>query len=369
MDRCSCLRPLTGWFHANPFPYRPLDQRVASAKEAALDISEHTPIEATRKLAKNYRLANKGESLTDVIRRICCLSPLSFTFHDTPLPSSFELTAETGTLAERTHFIASMQGRRNAMEDYHLAQEVTLKENVKAQVYAVFDGHDGESASLFLKDNFTFRFAARYLEFSRKSHSITDEKERQNYIMENALRFTFVSLQEEWQKKDKNGGSTAIVAVILQGVLWVANLGDSRAVLCNHEQTIGLSKDQKPEDPRQEKRINKLGGKVLRDQDTPRINGNLSPGGAFGNKTILGVPLKADVISYELENIAPQNVLILACDGLWDVVSSAEAAAFARAKEYDPDFAGSLVRHAFHKGSGDNITVLTLKIYQNGLLR
>ena len=77
-----------------------------------------------------------------------------------------------------------------------------------------------------------------------------------------------------------DAGCTAIVACVRQGVLYVANAGDSRAVLCRAGAALPLSEDHKPALAGEEKRIMAAGGFV-----TPqgRINGNLNLSRALGD--------------------------------------------------------------------------------------
>lgn len=46
-----------------------------------------------------------------------------------------------------------------------------------------------------------------------------------------SLRRAFLNAEEEWRKKGDNSGSCALAIFIYQNMCYVANLGDSRAVL------------------------------------------------------------------------------------------------------------------------------------------
>lgn len=57
------------------------------------------------------------------------------------------------------------------------------------------------------------------------------------------------------------GGSTAVTAIVIDGKhLWVANIGDSRAVICKGGKAEQLSVDHEPHKER--RRIEKQGGFV-----------------------------------------------------------------------------------------------------------
>lgn len=57
-------------------------------------------------------------------------------------------------------------------------------------------------------------------------------------------------------------GCTAVVAVVKGNELWVANAGDSRAVLCRGGQALALSEDHKPQSETERNRITAAGGFV-----------------------------------------------------------------------------------------------------------
>ena len=62
---------------------------------------------------------------------------------------------------------------------------------------------------------------------------------------------------------DKSG-SCAIVVLIVQDIVYTANVGDSRAVLSANggQKIIPLSRDHKPGDEDEIKRIRKAGGEI-----------------------------------------------------------------------------------------------------------
>ena len=74
-------------------------------------------------------------------------------------------------------------------------------------------------------------------------------------------------------------GCTAVVAVVRGKDLYVANAGDSRCVLCHGELTKALTRDHKPTNPEEEKRINEAGGFVTEG----RVNGCLNLSRAIGD--------------------------------------------------------------------------------------
>ena len=77
----------------------------------------------------------------------------------------------------------------------------------------------------------------------------------------------------------KDSGTTAIVALLRGNRLVVANVGDSRCVLCRGKKAVDMSLDHKPEEECETERIKKAGGKITGDG---RVNGGLNLSRAIG---------------------------------------------------------------------------------------
>lgn len=88
---------------------------------------------------------------------------------------------------------------------------------------------------------------------------------------------------EEEDLDDEPGyksGCTAVVGVLKGNELYVANIGDSRCLVCRKGEVIEMSDDHKPEKDVELKRIKKAGGSVNSDY---RINNGLNLSRAFGD--------------------------------------------------------------------------------------
>ncbi|KAH8741897.1 hypothetical protein FG386_003024 [Cryptosporidium ryanae] len=127
-------------------------------------------------------------------------------------------------------------------------------------------------------------------------------------------------------------GTTAVVAVIVPGnsnessFLIVANAGDSRAVLSRSGQAIALSHDHKPELPMENERILKAHGTV----ENGRVDGNLNMSRTLGDLQYKSdetlTPKEQKITAFPDVRIIPltseDEFIILACDGIWDVVDN-----------------------------------------------
>ena len=253
--------------------------------------------------------------------------------------------------------VHAIQGRRDYMEDTNIIHEL---EGIS--VYGVFDGHGGGEISKFLKDEFWNFLTAEFKSISCLDHS--------NEV-KNAIHTTFLKIDRHLSTiraigQNHDPGSTAVIALKIKNKLYLGNLGDSRAIIfdsCGN--LLASTKDHKPLD--EQLRIEKAGGVVA----WGRVNGNLAVSRAFGdfahkikdnrymgvNSIVSPVP---DVFGIDLLITGP-IILVLASDGLWDVMSP--DGVISRFKTLNLKLlAQTLVEEAYSKGSGDNITALVVKL-------
>uniref|UniRef100_A0A1B0DBS5 Uncharacterized protein n=1 Tax=Phlebotomus papatasi TaxID=29031 RepID=A0A1B0DBS5_PHLPP len=176
----------------------------------------------------------------------------------------------------------------------------------------------------------------------------------------------------ESAKKIKNfAGTTALIAVLDGTKLVVANVGDSRGVMCDSKgNAIPLSFDHKPQQVREKKRIQEAGGFVAFN-GVWRVAGILATSRAMGDyplkdkKLVIADP---DILTFNLRDHKPMFI-ILASDGLWDTFSNEEAVAFIKERLDEPHFgAKSLTMQSYYRGSVDNISVLVV-VFKNGTFR
>ncbi|XP_071807560.1 protein phosphatase 1G-like isoform X3 [Asterias amurensis] len=142
------------------------------------------------------------------------------------------------------------------------------------------------------------------------------------------------------QKEEQPGsdsGCTAVVALIQGKRIIVANAGDSRCVLSKAGIAVDLSIDHKPEDDIEITRIEKAGGKVTPDG---RVNGGLNLSRAIGDhcyKCNTDLPPEEQMISafpdIQTAELTKENdIMVIACDGIWNVMTSQEVIDFVRVR-------------------------------------
>ncbi|XP_039840626.1 protein phosphatase 2C 53-like, partial [Panicum virgatum] len=178
-------------------------------------------------------------------------------------------------------------------------------------------------------------------------------------------------------------GSTAVVAVVCSSHIIVANCGDSRAVLCRGKQPLALSVDHKPNREDEYARIEVQGGKVIQ-WNGYRVLGVLAMSRSIGDRYLKPYIIPVPEVTI-VARAKDDECLILASDGLWDVMSNeevcdaarkrillwhkknAEASSSAQISGDSPDQAAQaaaeyLSKLALQKGSKDNITVVVVDL-------
>jgi len=258
--------------------------------------------------------------------------------------------------------VISLKGIRETNEDKHdiIINGTDTNKNIKPiNYFAVFDGHGGSQVSRYVQKNISKYFINKRLIYPLNKKYIFSVFDKIQSDLKNS-------------KIAQSTGSTALIVINYQldnrDYINVINLGDCRCILCRDNFAIPITKDHKPHWPEEKTRIEKLGGNITYDQYDWRIKG-LSVSRSFGD--IDATPYlthKPDVFRYELGK--HDKFFVLACDGLWDVLSPQDVVNFILLNCYDSstkvrinknvNIAKRLAEWAIKKKSGDNITVIVV---------
>ncbi|KAJ3673746.1 hypothetical protein LUZ60_005738 [Juncus effusus] len=243
-----------------------------------------------------------------------------------------------------------VKGKSNhPMEDYHVAKFVQMK-GEELGLFAVFDGHLGDKVPAYLQKHL--------FENIIKEDDFWTDPER---AIIRAYEKTDNAILTQQSPDLGRGGSTAVTAILfLNGrKLWVANVGDSRAVLGKAGKAVQLTVDHEPSTERGT--IENRGGFVSNlPGDVPRVNGQLAVSRAFGDKSLKS-HLRSDPDIRSEDTDSNAEVLILASDGLWKVMTNEEAVEIAR-KIKDPQAAArQLTAEAVNRNSKDDISCIVVR--------
>lgn len=263
--------------------------------------------------------------------------------------------------------------------------------------FGVFDGHMGEGAAELVSKQLWVELRSRLVVLLRAD---SGPSKLQPDALERAMRAAFAATEVRVLDAAGSSGCTATVALIVGDALCIANLGDSRTVLCRSERCFWSTTDHKPDMARERARIVSAGGKVYTPHgagqvNVPRLNGILSVSRAFGDAELKapnggeagdgGADPRAAVLSAEPDvthrrlgdgsfGFKFDEFLLLASDGLWDVLSGDTAVEIARAalrrgptditkQQRCQQACDTLVSRALQSGHcRDNVTVMLVML-------
>ena len=236
---------------------------------------------------------------------------------------------------------AEMCGRRPSYEDTLCIIPYFMNKRTSTFA-AIYDGHSGQKVSNYV---------------AKRLHLIVQNCLEEGMQPNEALKEGFNRVQKEIVEHKFEDGCTAVVVLMIDLKLYVAWVGDSRAVLCRGGQAIQLTEDHKPYSLHEKERIIKLGGHVF----NGRVNGELAVSRSLGDVSnepfVSSIP---EVREYDL--LSNDDFVILACDGIWDCVSNQKAVNIIRTSKNFNVGCIKLRDYAYHMGSQDNITCAVVTI-------
>jgi protein phosphatase 1L len=260
--------------------------------------------------------------------------------------------------------VYAVKGRRPTMEDRFSIVDDESNNGKRFLGFAVYDGHGGA---------FLANYAERYILPSIiKSYVNTPDENKVDVNVSQLLSEEIVRNDEMAMEKGGLGqdlsGSTALVGVLHKEKLYIANVGDSRAVATKAgtlDEALQITMDHKPNQIGELERIKAAGGWVAFN-GVWRVGGILAVSRALGDaylKKFGWLTATPDVFVIDLKRL-PIPYIILASDGLWDVFSSQEAVEFVSPFVENEDLFGAkqLAEKAMKKGSSDNVTVMIVKL-------
>ncbi|KAF3789844.1 putative protein phosphatase 2C 58 [Nymphaea thermarum] len=260
--------------------------------------------------------------------------------------------------------LSSMQGWRATMEDAHAAIPDL---DSCTSFFGVYDGHGGKVVAKFCAKFLHTQVLKNEASAGSLSASLQKAYLRMDEMMKGQRGWRELSILgdsfnkisgmieglifsprnsenneqedgwafEEGRHADFAGptsGCTACVAVIRNRQLIVANAGDSRCVISRKGQAYNLSRDHKPDLEVERDRILKAGGFI----HGGRVNGSLNLARAIGDvefKQNKYLPAEKQIITANpdintVDLCDDDDFLVLACDGVWDCMSSQQLVDF-----------------------------------------
>jgi protein phosphatase 1L len=225
------------------------------------------------------------------------------------------------------------------MEDF-LDIQMPMINGQAIGLFGVFDGHNGLRAAEYVK---------QYLFDNLLWHpKLVDD-------IKLAIAETFQQTDQDYLRSEINhmdAASTACTCLVVGDRLLVANIGDSRAVICRGGETVALSIDQTPNRTDERKHIEDAGGFVV--EGLSRVSH------AFGARSLKQyVVADPEIQEYDIEEGV--DFLVLATAGLWNVLSNQEAVSRVESLVDPEEAVNALTAEAYCRKSADNITCVIIR--------
>ncbi|KAI3508634.1 hypothetical protein L1887_23643 [Cichorium endivia] len=252
----------------------------------------------------------------------------------------------------------------------------SIQSSPQGTFVGIYDGHAGPEASRFCND----RLFNNIKKFTSENEGMSADVIQKAYL---ATDEEFISLVEsQWLNSPKMAsvGSCCLVGIICNGVLYIANAGDSRAVLARKEKDfngfkgIRVSEEHNAsyESVREELRSLHPNDPniVALKHNVWRVRGLIQISRSIGDaylkkpelnkepllpKFILSEPFSRPILKAEpavlVQKLTPEDqFLIFASDGLWEHLTDQEAVDFVKSNPQN-GIARKLVKEALHKAA------------------
>ena len=229
---------------------------------------------------------------------------------------------------------SEMCGIRESMED-----AIVIREDVKDDIslYSVIDGHGGTKTSTIS--------AYKLARYAMENAELTDE-------------FAQATIKELNSAIEKcPDGATIVMALRQRNQLMTCHLGDARAVIIRNDGSVKFeTDDHKPFKRKEYERIRDMGSRVV----AGRTHGILAVSRSLGDFRIPGVSYEPEISHLE---IAPEDKwLVLACDGVWDVITSELLGQICKDATDPAHLAVDIKNMAYASGGMDNISVICVDL-------
>lgn len=268
--------------------------------------------------------------------------------------------------------MADTIGYRRSMEDC-MTVYGGMKDNV--DYFAVFDGHGGRNVSQFVAQT-AHQVIESHADWVKSVPPIET-------ILADSFPLITQKIQEEFTIDEvEKQGTTAVIVIIkdvpakihhpAKKMLYVANLGDTRAVIGGGGGSRFSTEDHKPGEEPEITRIRDAGWDVMNYQGTMRLKAPslIALSRAFGDLGSRHLAGPDSIVLSDVPDVSTvplqdtDKVLIIACDGLWDVMNNDEAVKrvmYLCSRGCSAEEAAFYLRDlALEYGSRDNISVMVV---------
>ncbi|GAQ82850.1 protein phosphatase 2C [Klebsormidium nitens] len=245
---------------------------------------------------------------------------------------------------------ATMQGKKETMDD-RLTVQFSLRGNRHLGFFGAFDGHGGWSVA-----DYAAHKLHRHIFNSPLAGTSLPEAMIDAYARTDEEVLTFPGrLAGEYGPDLVGSTATTAVVDLGRGQLVVGNVGDSRAVLCRAGRAVRLTAEHTVTEESERERIEGSGGDVV----AGRLSGILNVSRALGDSDLKRWVV-SDPFVRELQLTSEDAFMVLATDGLWDVISNEGAVEVAEQGGDAQTAAQMLMEEAMMRRARDDVACLVV---------
>lgn len=229
-------------------------------------------------------------------------------------------------------------GFRRAMEDRHVLE---IRPGV-GLFGGVYDGHGGVEAAEFV---------------AASLHEAVFQAVEAGVPPPEAFRQAYSTVEEQLQGIES--GATATTVFLRKDELSFAHVGDGGILLVAAE-AISLTEPHRVDHPAERSRIIRAGGEIEGGYVIRGLRG-LMPTRSFGDNYFRPVGVMAVPAVGERRLSADHRFLVVACDGLFDVLEGDEIAQVFLQSPGAQEGGEALQEQVFARGGTDNLTILVIE--------
>ena len=241
-------------------------------------------------------------------------------------------------------------GHREHMEDFSTIIPNFQNDQSKS-FFGIYDGHSGSDAAIHLK-NHLHRIFQDYLT-------------QTNNDIKKSLIQSFSKIDNEIINKFNESGATCSIVYIYKDqntnkkIFYCANVGDSKCFLITDKNIKQISIDHNCNDKNEVDRIKKSGGIVF----SGRVFGTLILTRSIGDKEMkkYGVINEPSIFTKEI-NDNEDKYIILASDGVWDVVNEQDIFNLSKNNYESDEFCKNIIQMSVEGDTRDNVSCIVIKL-------
>ena len=267
------------------------------------------------------------------------------------LKSSVNTTKETDNFFSYKEFSYNENQNENCRKSMEDFSDINLyfyqDEQYKISFFALYDGFCGKEVAVYLQ--------------KKLQQCLLTNIKKNKFDIEKSFGDTFAQMENSIKEISNSStcGSTATVVLIVNKIIYCANIGNTSCYsIYNKNQIKKISIDHDCKNQTEIERVKQNGGEIF----NKRVFGSLSLTRCFGDFDFkaYGVTAKPTISKKKIGK--EENFLIIASDGVWDVIHEEELNGYISKKNLSAsELSALIIKEALRNYSRDNVSCIVIK--------